>query len=219
MCRIYRVHVLLQKKDVCSHHANHCTKFYKFSQNLWFVQECMASLACKSLVRLWKSKECLCELSELEAQIYTRNTRLPIPPHVLASSAMGLNLGVFGFLPTAHAKANAKQMRSRSLCALWLLMRDWILCFTLRPQTAGNTQRPPNWAPCRDQDAAGSGISGKYLWLVEICGMPALFTHFISRCLVIKTKNQPLHLIRSSSYAFIWVSQPLYCEPLHCVLH
>ena len=50
----------------------------------------------------------------LEPQIYPRDPRLPIPSRVMASSAMGLNLGVFGFLPTTHAKTNAKQMRSRS---------------------------------------------------------------------------------------------------------
>ena len=28
----------------------------------------------------------------------------------------------------------------------------------------GQTRRPPIWAPCRNQDGAGSGISGVYLW-------------------------------------------------------
>ena len=51
-------------------------------------------------------------------QIYTRDTRLAIPPHVMASSVMGLNLGVFGLLPTTDAKANAKQMCLKSLCAV-----------------------------------------------------------------------------------------------------
>ena len=47
----------------------------------------------------------------------TRDTRLPIPPRVMALSAMGLNLGVFGFLLTTHAKTNAKQMRPHSFNA------------------------------------------------------------------------------------------------------
>ena len=74
-------------------------------------------------------------------------------------------------------KANAKQMCSRSLRAVWLLTWD-----CLHAQTtvrAGNsltwqttiilitvkTRRPPNWAPCGDQDGVGSGISGVYLWM------------------------------------------------------
>ena len=51
-------------------------------------------------------------------QIYTRDSRPPIPPHEMASSVMGLNLGVFRFLPTTHPKVNVQQMRSRSLCAI-----------------------------------------------------------------------------------------------------
>ena len=49
------------------------------------------------------------------------DTRLPIPPRVM-SSAMGPNLGVFGFLPTIQAKAKAKQMHSRSLRAARFLV-------------------------------------------------------------------------------------------------
>ena len=44
--------------------------------------------------------------------------------HVMALSPMGPNLGVFWFLLTTHAKANAKQMRSRSSRAARLLTRD-----------------------------------------------------------------------------------------------
>ena len=32
----------------------------------------------------------------------------------------------------------------------------------------GKTQRPPNSAPCRDQDGECSGISGLYLWTIHI---------------------------------------------------
>ena len=66
--------------------------------------------------------------------------QLPIPPCVTASSAMGLNLGVFRFLPTTHAKSNAKQMRSWFSRATWLLTCDW-----LHAQTAvhaGNYNAP-----------------------------------------------------------------------------
>ena len=44
--------------------------------------------------------------------------RPPIPPRVMVSSAMGLKLGVFRFLPTTHTKTNAKQMCPLTLCAV-----------------------------------------------------------------------------------------------------
>ena len=48
-------------------------------------------------------------------QIYRGDPRPGIPPHVMASSAMGLKLLVFGLLSTTHAKTNVKQMHPRSL--------------------------------------------------------------------------------------------------------
>ena len=44
-----------------------------------------------------------------------QRSQTSIPPHVLASSAMELNLGVFKFLPTMHAKPSAKAMHPWSL--------------------------------------------------------------------------------------------------------
>ena len=90
---------------------------------------------------------------------------------VMASSAMGIKLGVFGFLPTKYAKANAKQMRPRSSPTVQRFTRIY-----LHAQTAvdaadirtwwnliilitGKIQRPPIWAQCRDKNGAGSGIS------------------------------------------------------------
>ena len=100
--------------------------------------------------------------------LYTRDTRLPRPLRVTTSSAMWLNLGVFGFLQNTHEKANAKQMRSRSTRTIMLrpqYMQVTYACdepqlFWLREKP----ERPPNWAPCQDQDGTGSGISGVYLW-------------------------------------------------------
>ena len=71
-------------------------------------------------------------------KIYTTDTRLSIPPHVMASLAMRLNLGVFRFLPTTHAKANTKQMRSHSSCPTQLLMRDCL--HTQTAVHAGNSR-------------------------------------------------------------------------------
>ena len=107
---------------------------------------------------------------------YMVDPRPLIPPRVVTSSAMGLELGVFGFLPTTYVKTNATQMRPRSLRAVRRFTRVY-----LHAQTAvdagdirtwqtmvilisGKTWRPPNWAPCRNQDGAGSGISCVYLW-------------------------------------------------------
>ena len=55
-----------------------------------------------------------------------RDPRTPIPPRVMASSSMGLKLGVFGFLPTTHAKANELQMRPRSLCTVRRFMHVYL---------------------------------------------------------------------------------------------
>ena len=63
-------------------------------------------------------------------QIYTRDPR-PIPLCVMASSAMGLNLGIFWLLPITHAK----QMRSRTGG-----LRMFV--FTHRPQYMQVTQAP-----------------------------------------------------------------------------
>ena len=49
--------------------------------------------------------------------IYKGDTRARIPPCVMASSAMGLKLGVFWFLPTTHT-AHANKMHLRSSRAM-----------------------------------------------------------------------------------------------------
>ena len=79
-----------------------------------------------SLIKTWifrlMNLKCICisdgityiGLDELASQVYTRDTRLPVPLCVMASSAMGLNMRVFGVLPTTHTKSNAKQVWSQS---------------------------------------------------------------------------------------------------------
>ena len=90
---------------------------------------------------------------------------------LMASSAMGLNLGVFGFLPTTHPKAMcSRSLRvARRFTHVWLHVqtavhasntRTWLTTIIL---ITGKTRRPPIWAPWRDQDGAGSGISGVYI--------------------------------------------------------
>ena len=89
----------------------------------------------------------------------------------MASSAMGLNLGVFGFLPTIHVKTNTKQMRPRSSRT----MRHFNVCLSLRSDRSrcrwhthlknhiyfdyGKNPNTLILAPCRDQNGTGSGIS------------------------------------------------------------
>ena len=60
-------------------------------------------------------------------QIYTRDIKLPIPPRVMASSAMGLNFGVFGFLPTSKSvftimphKVKTQYVHCRSIASYFL---------------------------------------------------------------------------------------------------
>ena len=83
----------------------------------------------------------------------------------IASSAMGLKLGVFVFLlVTAHAKTNAKQIYTSTIFARHV---ERFTCVYLHAQTAVDaveiqtwqttvilimekTQRPPIWAPCWD---------------------------------------------------------------------
>ena len=91
-----------------------------------------------------------------------------------SSTMLGLNLGVFRFLPTTLAKVNAKQIRSRSVCAAQHFMhvclhaqtavhagniRTWRTTISL---ITGKTRRPPNWASYRDKNCAGG---------IYICGV------------------------------------------------
>ena len=97
--------------------------------------------------------------------------------HVMASSAVGLKLGGFGFLSTTHAKQTWNKRIHDDLIAPYGVLR-LSSCSnhdTCRQHTHltnhgyfdyGKTRKPPNSAPCRDQDGAGSGISGVYLWVI-----------------------------------------------------
>ena len=67
-------------------------------------------------------------------------------------------------------------------------IRTWRIMVIL---ITGKTQRPPIWAPCRNKDGAGSGISRVYL-----CNRPklwgfSLFTH----------KSNPTKSTRAYAYA------------------
>ena len=112
-------------------------------------------------------------------QIHTSDTRLPIAPRVMASSAMGLNLGVFEVLCQPHLQ---KQMQNKCIHALKAPCR--ILCmivFMLIPQYMQVTHAldEPQLFWLREKpedpqiefhagiiDGTGSGS------LVYICGVP-----------------------------------------------
>ena len=109
-------------------------------------------------------------------QIYTRDTRLPIPSCIMALSAMGLNLGVFGFLPTTHAKASAKQMPSRYSRAAQRLLT----CDCLHAQTTVHARNLRTWQTTiilitgkmtpKIEPHAGIKMAQGLVCLVYICG-------------------------------------------------
>ena len=93
-----------------------------------------------------------------------------IPSLVMALSAMGLKLGVFGFLTTTHTETNAKQMHPRfsaPRAVFFACLSSCSDCSSCRLHTHLNhgwfdygkiTWWPTIWAPCRDKNGAGSGI-------------------------------------------------------------
>ena len=136
----------------------------------------------------------------------------------MASSVLGLNLEVFGFLPTTRAKTITKPMRSRSVAH----HVAFYACFLLHPQTAVHavtyapdkpwlfwlrekTQRPPIWATCRDKNVTGSGISGVYLRFLP------LFTRLIVRIFSVEKINLVL-------ITFMTVEKK-NCESRHALYH
>ena len=90
-------------------------------------------------------------------------------------SAMELQLGVFGFLPTTHAETNAHKI-VHDLQALYDIsyiyldaqpqcIHTWQITII---QNHGKTRILLIWALCWFKDGAGSGISCLYLWNAHI---------------------------------------------------
>ena len=89
-------------------------------------------------VKLYHCKFCtvvVCVLQNLKTtinaymyppQIYKRDPRPRTPPRVMASSAMELQLGVFGFLLSTHTETNANKMRPRSSRAVGRFTRVYL---------------------------------------------------------------------------------------------
>ena len=104
------------------------------SSNKVLYSESFSWSKCKNWKVVWGSHSLVLIglfASQMTPQIYKGDPRPRIPPCVMASSAMGLRLGVFGFLPTTHAKTNAKRMRPWSLrCVVF----QRVFIFMIRPQ-------------------------------------------------------------------------------------
>ena len=108
-------------------------------------------------------------------QIYKGDPRPRIPPRVSTSSAMGLKLGVFGFVATTHIHMRGN---TQTKCAYDLRASCSVSCVFISMLSLSQTEvhcapeeswlfwsweKPeytqPIWAPCRNKNAVGSGIS------------------------------------------------------------
>ena len=108
------------------------------------------------------------------AQIYTRDPRLPIPPRVMASSVMGLNMGVFGFFADHKCKTNVSMIFAYHLFSVlsicsdfrWSDIATWQIKVILI--TRKNLMIPKlssGYARIK-MVPAGYGISGVNLWSI-----------------------------------------------------
>ena len=126
-------------------------------------------------------------------QIYTRDTRLPIPHVKWRRQPWGSIWGSSGFFPTTHAKANAKQMCSRSSCADCLHAQTTVHAGNLRTWwttiilITGKTRRP------QIESHAGIKMAQGLVSLVYICAV-SLYVAFI--CSQWKLPNIPSSLIQ-----------------------
>ena len=120
------------------------------------------------------------------SQIYRGDPRPCMPFHVMASSAMGSNWGSSGF---------ADHKRKTNASTIFTCHAEFYVCLSSCSDRSrckwhahptnhcyfdcGKTWRPPIWAPCRDQNGAGSRIS------LYICGLlPPLiqpFCHYLPK--------------------------------------
>ena len=101
-----------------------------------------------------------------QTQINTRDPGSPIPSRVMSSSAMGLNLGGLRVF-AAHARKNRRKTDASTifapcgvLCGVFYLRHTHL---TNRDYFDYGKPEYSQFEPCRDQDGAGTGISGVYL--------------------------------------------------------
>ena len=108
----------------------------------------------------------------------TRDPRPPIPPCEMASPPMGLNMGVFGFLPTTHTTANVKGCKISVLHEFVFMLRlQWmqVICAPDKPRLFSLREKPkdPQFEP-----HAGIKMVQILGSLVYICG-----TNLVKTCL------------------------------------
>ena len=89
----------------------------------------------------------------------------------------GAQIGVFRFLPTIYANTNAKQMRPRSLCAVWCFLHVFLHVQTAVDVGGIHTWElqlfwlfwPPIWANLGiSHDTLGGQYAGPSIWLCSI---------------------------------------------------
>ena len=96
----------------------------------------------------------------------------------MALWAMELQFGVFEFLPTT--RGNKRKQNASMISAYCAAFHTCLFSCSDRSTWAPDESRffflyvrktriPPIWAPCRNKDDAGSGISGVYLWQSLCC--------------------------------------------------
>ena len=111
------------------------------------------------------------------SRIYTGDPRPPIPPRVMASSAMGLIWGSPGFCWPVTRKQKCKTnaftifVHRTAFCTVCLHSQMAVIAGNMYTHLTnygyfdyGKTPKTPNSAPWQGQKGAGSGISGVYLW-------------------------------------------------------
>ena len=114
--------------------------------------------------------------------MYTRDPR-PIPPRVMASSAMRVQLGGLRVFAdrTRKNKSKTKCVHDLLTSCSGLRLFDFMLRSQYMQVTYASDKpqlfwlwenlKTPNAAPCQDQDGPGSWISGVYLWFSSTCRM------------------------------------------------
>ena len=131
---------------------------------------------CGVCIALWKPHRDLCITlwckSVCHTQIYTRDIRPPISPRVMTLQSWYSILGSLGFcrpcsknqcvhdLPTSCGVLRVFYLHTRTPVDAVTYTPDKLWLFWLQEKT----RRPPICVPYRDEDGAGSWISGVYLW-------------------------------------------------------
>ena len=170
----------------------------------------------------------------LKPQIYTRDPRPPVPARVMVSSAMGSIWGSSGFCWSR----TQKQMQNRcprSLHTMQHFMHAFIITLRLQHDAVkyapnnpdyfynGKNLKTPKFSPRQDQDGAGSGISGLYLWLkhifwIMICHSLCVMDIFISFLQQRKLEILPNFILQMSNDCYGPRDQVILYQMYHHII-